>query len=623
MFDKINRPYKEFSPEETVNKIKSILKGINLTPIIAFSGHPYPEIYSVRLQIKDEEGGFGTNGKGRTEQYSVASAYAEFLERIQNGFYQVYSRTFMNLIKDKHGFYYSPDERCLTEKEFLALPQPILEDIIQYRGENKTKFISSYFERLNTNNIPGMVAVPFYDTQNNHKIFLPINLLLSTLGSNGMAAGNTVAEAVFQAICELTERWGAAEIFYKQLIPPTVPREFLRSFKEEYGIIELIEKKGKYQVTVKDFSAGKRLPTLGVIIINLETKKYRLNVGSDTSFQVALSRCLTEIYQGIDNNKRFDDILLDIPKRKPEYFEKEDEEAKAQRYMVFNQFTQNATGQFPPSLFDNEADYPFDPSVFTTNESYEREVQVIIENLHRNGNNIYIRDVSYMGFPSVLVYIPSVSLRGRKNILTSIKTDTFDSIELDKIESLLFDIAKVPNEKLQHITKILENFDLSIPLTQLLKVNIKPSSPWSKLDLSFFCTLLWYKLGEFKKARDNFRKFLDQRKDRWQIDYYKAVEKFLELKITGYDEKVILKKMIEANYSEAITEEVLSDLSDPNNVFKNTKLPHCPNCSVCQLKDDCLTKNKINISHKLYSLMKKNQINQEELSWTIFNQMNK
>lgn len=48
--------------------------------------HPYPEIYSLRLECMKEDGGFGTNGKGRNQYYALASAYAEFIERIQNGY---------------------------------------------------------------------------------------------------------------------------------------------------------------------------------------------------------------------------------------------------------------------------------------------------------------------------------------------------------------------------------------------------------------------------------------------------------------------------------------------------------------------------------------------------------
>ncbi len=51
-------------------------------------------------------------------------------------------------------------------------------------------------------------------------------------------------------------------------------------------------------------SAGKRIPALGIIVRNKEAGTYRLNVGADTCFQVALSRCLTEVYQGMLSLKK-------------------------------------------------------------------------------------------------------------------------------------------------------------------------------------------------------------------------------------------------------------------------------------------------------------------------------
>lgn len=301
----------------------------------------------------------------------------------------------------------------MSEEELRRLPDHVIEDIIRHTGENKNNFISSYFERLRLNHIPGAVSVPFYDTQNHREVFLPVNLLMLTIGSNGMAAGNTNAEAVFQALCELTERWAAAEIFYNQLTPPTVPKAFLKQF-EEYDIIENIEKSGKYNVTVKDFSANKGIPAVGVIIENQESGKYRLNVGSDTAFQVGFSRCLTEIFQGVEEEEEFENILVDIPKEVPGYFKSDNSDAMAERYRVFCNFTKNASGQYPPGLFGSRPDYPFDPSIFAAQTSYEKEVPAIIANFHKNGYNVYIRDLSFLGFPSVLVYIPEVSVLGRK-----------------------------------------------------------------------------------------------------------------------------------------------------------------------------------------------------------------
>lgn len=614
MFEHINRPYKESSPEETIERLRNILGNLNLLPDQTFFANPYPQIYSVSLELSEGKGAFRANGKGRTKEYSLASAYAEFLERMQNGLYGIFSRTIMNLLKEEYGFYYSPDERHLTEDEFLRLPEQIITDVIHYTGENRTNFVSYYFERLRVNRVPGVVSVPFYDTKNKRETYLPLNLLLLTVGSNGMAAGNTTAEAVFQAVCELLERWGAAQVFYNQLTPPTIPVKFLEQFEQEYEIIKNIEKTGKYNVTVKDFSANKRIPSLGIIIENLETQSYRLNVGSDTCFQVALSRCLTEVYQGFEDDARFDQRLLPIPKEEAEYFVENDEHSFFQRSIVFSEFTKNNSGVFPKSLFATKPDYPFDPEVFTTQESYEKEVRFLISYLHRLGYNVYIRDVSFLGFPSVFVYIPEISPQGKKNAPLTTGNNAFNIIELDKNEAFLFNVMDCSDKELISIARTLNNFNGNASITDLLNVRLKQTSPWKQLNVSFLLTQIWYKLGMLEKARKTFCEFLNNLRD--ENIYYKIVYRYLQLKAEGNNEKKILKRIMEEVDDVTLVKQVDADLSDPNEIFQFIKLPSCPNCARCQLYEDCLTTRKIGISRILYPVMEQNIIDERDLSWS-------
>lgn len=38
-----------------------------------------------------------------------------------------------------------------------------------------------------------------------------------------MAAGNTAGESIFQALCELVERYSARTVFFDKLTPPAIP----------------------------------------------------------------------------------------------------------------------------------------------------------------------------------------------------------------------------------------------------------------------------------------------------------------------------------------------------------------------------------------------------------------
>ena len=75
--------YKETSPENTVKRIKKILKKNNVEVEKNWTKKSSVGTYSLRLCIKGTN--LGQNGKGMTKEFALASAYAEFLERYQNG----------------------------------------------------------------------------------------------------------------------------------------------------------------------------------------------------------------------------------------------------------------------------------------------------------------------------------------------------------------------------------------------------------------------------------------------------------------------------------------------------------------------------------------------------------
>jgi ribosomal protein S12 methylthiotransferase accessory factor len=614
MFETIHRPYKERSAEETVALVKEILTPLDLLPEEAFRASPYPGLYSVSLVLPAAKGEFRTNGKGRTSEYCLASGYAEFIERIQNGLFASFPRTIVSHFKQRYGYYYAPDERYLTAEEFAALPAELVNDIVRYNGAGQVEFMAAYHERASSNGAPGVVAVPFYDTQGRRLANLPLNLLLLTVGSNGMAAGNTQAEALHQALCELLERWGAAEVFYGQLTPPTAPREYLAQFKNEMAIIQAIEASGRYRVTIKDFSAGRRIPALGILVEIPEANKYRLNVGCDTCFQVALSRCLTEIYQGVSNETVFDEAALPRPAEEAPYFLNNDELSMHQRYSVFSQFTVDNRGQFPLSLFASEPSYPFDPAAWTQRSSYVEEVQRLVAYFHGQGYNVYMRDVSFLGFPSVLCYVPEVSALGRKNVPLPVLSRTPLMFQLDRIESKALKLRSCSDAELEEIAGILEYLGGRIALTEIFGIKLKQTSPWTEYHVALLLSQVWYKLGRFDKARDAFKLFLKIREGD-KNPYYELAGRYLERRGEGLTAEAAAQGLAEDPAHTDLARQVAEDLADPAAALRFVLLPNCPDCSECDLRSECVTTGRLSVMERLLSAMASRKIDQATLSW--------
>lgn len=602
------KQYKEDSPKNTINRIRNILYDIDLLPIESAWFHPQKELFSVRLESPTEFGQFGTNGKGRNEYYALASAYAEFIERIQNGFIvgaNGLSRLFLKEIQRQVGFYYYPDECILSQEDFFHLPQSYISDVL---GDSKQySYLNAYFHRLKENGQDGVVAVPFFDVRRGETVYLPYNLTFILSGSNGMSAGNTAAESIYQALCELLERYSARTVFFDRLTPPTVPDDFISKYPKEKEIIDSIKEKG-YQVIVKDFSCGISIPAIGVILLDNKYKKYRLNIGSDTSFKIALSRALTELYQGIDNDERMESLMLEIPYIEPDFFIINNANNVRRREQEIQKFIINGTGLFPSSLFQDNPSYAFNPRVFEPQESFQNDNKYIINMIQSMGFDIFIRDVSFLGFPSFYIYIPKMSVWGRKS---SDDKPTLQAllreIENDKIEDIFFPSPTLlsSNYRLRRLLDLLapsrKTLYTGVSMSKILKLEFTQNCYWSSFPVNLFISMLCFALNEYHNACIFLKEF---QKESGMLNnaYYNTVYQLFE----DIDNGSSLSDL-----KTCFPKDLIKDFSTTENIFAYIEFPTCPICDSCPLKNDCLTKanfkNYLNITKRMKVLGKDNQ----------------
>lgn len=602
MFASLSRPYKERSAQETITLIREILQKHRLLPEIIFTANPYADVYSARIVLPSSKGGYGSNGKGRSEDYCMASAYAEFIERLQTGLYAYFPRTLQSQLYREFGFYYDPREKYLTREAFNALPQIITDDLIRYSGPAKDAFVQAYFKRLEDQGLPGLIAMPFLCTKTQKIEYIPLNPLLILIGSNGIAAGNSYDEALHHALCELIERWAGAEIFYKRLTPPTVPDAFLRRFPEECSIIDKIEASGKYKVTIKDFSAGRRLPAVGIILRNTQTNTYRLNIGSDTSFQVALSRCLTEVFQGYADEETLDAILMDIPSEDPPYFTSDDEDQLNLRYEVFADFTKDGCGVFPPSLFGPHPSYPFDASVFADKGSYKEEAQALVNFFNESGSTVYIQESSFLGFPTVFTYVPEISTLGKKNVPLSQPRSTYEIIETDKIESKIFPVDYDSDEACRSLVTSLAACPAYRLITDLFFITLDEDAPQTSVNVAFLLAQLWFRLGQFDAAADAF--FVYQEGLEAPSAYDIAMGAYMDARAAGRPAAEARQEVEKDLGSTQDVKRACDDLENHKAFFARLALPKCPDCAACPLASACVTKGQMGIARTLYPIMK-------------------
>jgi YcaO-like protein with predicted kinase domain len=610
-----HRPYKECGPVETTTAIRGVLAEIGLLPEEVSLDNPYPGLHSVRLSLPASLGSYGTNGKGRSAEYSLASAYAECMERMQNGVFHGLRRTMLASFRERYGFYFAPDEGYLTEDQLLALPGDVVADLMREHDPDRATFVHLYHARAKANGAPGVVAVPFYDTVGQNVVYLPLNLLLEATGPNGMAAGNTLPEAIFQASCELLERWAAAEVFFGRLTPPTVPRSYLQWFTQEYAIIELIESTGKYRVTVKDFSCDARIPALGLIVENRLASTYKLNVGCDTSFPVALSRCLTEVYQGVGDEEEFDQSALPIPGEEPAYFTNDDVASRCQRLTAFMKFTKHGRGPYPATLFGERASYSFAPDVWGSTASYEEEVRRLVAYFRRRGHNVYVRDASFLGFPSVQVYVPGVSVRAHRHTSAPSTVGSPLVLALDTIEAKALKLKQCSDQDLAAVAEVLERLPPAASFVGLFRLELKGSSPWQQVSVAFVLALIRLRLGQYNRARKSIQEFLDARAEKYRYGYYDRVSQYMARRAEGLTHAEAAEVLAQDPDWGEIGCQMAEEMADPGELFRFVKLPNCPDCGECELQPECITTGILSMIEKVYPAMLQRRIEQMALAW--------
>jgi len=404
-------------------------------------------------------------------------------------------------------------------------------------------------------------------------------------------------------------------VLFGRLTPPTVPRSYLERFPQEVAVVEAIERTGKYKVAVKDFSSSARIPALGLIVENRQAGTYRLNVGCDTSFRVALSRCLTEVYQGFGDEEEFDGFALPIPREDPTYFASDDDGSRCQRLAAFHKFTKNGRGPYPAALFGEQASYPFAPDVWDSAASYEEEVRRLVAFFRSRGHNVYIRDASFLGFPSVQVYVPGISARWLRYAPAPSRATPPLMVDLDTIEARALKLKQCSDQDLAAVAEVLERLPSAASLVDIFAIELKSSSPWRQISLGFVLTMIYYRLGQYEKAGSSLKGFLDARAEKYRYGYYDKMSQYLARRAEGLTHVEAAEVLARDPSWGQVGRQMAEEMADSREVFRFVKLPNCPDCEDCDLRPDCVTSGTLSTVEKVHPAMRRGRVDQTALAW--------
>lgn len=549
--------------------------------------------HSVRLVLSDsgiDNLDIGTNGKGMSQAYATASAYGEMMERLENKmllFYVKYAspkfRMKMpecrNLFPGKLSFRYFPDEDYvnISDGQLCAWGRKLLPG-------------SPLFDTSLSGVGYDMPFVPFYSVFADKEEKLPYDLVRFAAGSTGLCAGNVSEEAILQGINEIFERYVLQRIYLDRPVLPTIPLCDI-SCGDIVLSIEKLTKDRNWRFIVKDCSLGKGFPVIGLLIIDDTKGTYTFRLGSDTSPEMALQRCFTEIFQGTDIS---DSAFLDI-----------DVSDSFDMAVEYRQNLQNGRGRFPSCIFqDNNVEVA--NIRIADKDTISENFQTVIGWLMEHGYELYVRDNSFLGFPAYHVYIPGLSDVDSR--LFNVRECLLQDKDYYKLPMELRCDRLTADESKSFISKYSDSRQHNIDLVGF---------SWSRfryMNRNLLLALVSFRSGDASMAYIFMNKFLfEQRKAGKALDkYYYCVRDYFALLSVNSSVKDTMS-VLGTLYGKDMAEEVKVDCSSPDSIMSSLPLPKCFDCNGCNLRGECGYEALVNFESKIQRIQKSHPICQLRL----------
>ncbi len=435
------RRYKEINPEETVKKVKEILQDLGIEVEEKWTDKSSVDTYSLRICIKGSD--LGQNGKGMTKEFAMASGYAEFLERLQNGLF----RFRMEKPTNELPFVNVPDEKNFSIDEFLEKKNSFVENILlqnNKKSNNKDEEKNYMRKILNADNMEKenkkYTYIPYYSVKNEEIQYIPDKLFSYLYDTNGMCAGNSKEEALIEGISEILERYVAIKIYKERICLPEISKEYLKKFPKVDKMMEMLKKNTKYYFKLLDCSLGGRYPVAGLYIIEKNTGRFGFKMGAHPDYGIAMERCFTEASQGEDIFEYAKSNIFD-------FYDGDENPEKSFTDFIFT----SLSGVTYEAIGDNP-DYEFTEMPDVSSLNNKEILKKMVQNILDEGRDILVRDVNVLGFPTFSIAIPGMS-----EVSFDEKAEYFDIFM--KMQAILKDVKKV---NIQNISNIIEMMEIIV-----------------------------------------------------------------------------------------------------------------------------------------------------------------
>lgn len=520
--------YKEINPESTVKQISQILSTLHIELDETHQARDF-DCHSVRIVIKGTN--IGTNGKGVSLAYARASAYAEFMERLENHILH------NSMLCGKEDYWNYTNDKILSWEMLVAENNSFICTFLKGCGKGlannieKTSFLSTMSQCNKT------LCRSYFSLKENRTVYVPANLFHAFYASSGMCAGNKPEEALSQGISEIVERYVMYRLFVDHRTLPDIPKETIESYPWVNKILGTLQNIEGYSCRIKDCSLGGKYPVAAFLMIEKDTGHYGIKFGSHPNIGIAMERAMTEAFQG-RTEKQFAKISSIYFKNK--YIEN--------FVNIFNSYKTSAAC-YPPELFLRPTEIPFVPVPSVLGKSNRTILKGQLKNILEQGYDILIKDVSYLGFPAYSIIVPGMSESLKPNILIMKACNS-----RKKAVALLSRPSQLSPKDICQLLLTMEFYKSSILENSLLSFYDVPIENYpfigneEGMGIYFLLSMLYYVSGDYEKAFSRMDLWLTGEK-RLKVSninpLYRCVYKYMESRMENNSHEITINILSE------------------------------------------------------------------------------
>lgn len=507
---------KDLPLEQTIANMSGILAKLGIKIEIASWRNIVPNVWSLHIRDAHSPMCF-TNGKGATKESALASALGEYIERTNNNHF--YAGAFWGEDIANAPFVHYPNERWFKPGKKDALPKEILDAYCRKIYDPEGELRGSHLYDTNSGNTErGICSLPYVRQSDGEVVYFPSNLVENLFVSNGMSAGNTLAEAQVQCLSEIFERAVKREILEGEIALPDVPKDVLAKYPGIVAGIEGLEAQG-FPVLVKDASLGGEYPVMCVTLMNPRTGGVFASFGAHPSFEVALERSLTELLQG-----RSFEGLNDLPQ--PTF----NSEAVSESNNFVEHFI-DSSGLVSWRFFSAKTDYEFVEWDFSGKgeNSNAEEAATLFGILEGMGKEVYTAVYDQLGAIACRILVPGYS-----------EVYPVDDLIWDNTnKALLFrkdilNLHRLDDAALVDLLDRLDNNELDdySDIATLIGIEFDENTDWGQLTVLELKLLINLALKQFDVAQELVGAFLQYNDNTVERGlFYQALNVVLEVQL--------------------------------------------------------------------------------------------